>query len=118
MSAYFLCAFTLIWLVSVNAKNIDMAIAWPEMGDENDAAALVMDERKDPVRPLEETISLLDNVSDLRPVEKRNGNDYLREMLLRKCMKNLCGPKKTNSCTRQCSQWYRMFFLRNLVQFG
>ena len=106
MSSYFLCAFTLIWLVNVNAKNIDMAIAWPEMGDKNNADALVIDEPKDHVGPVEETFPLLDNVSDFRPVEKRNGNDYLREMMLRKCMMRF----------RDYNQCYRMFFLRNLVQ--
>ena len=117
MSSYFLCAFTLIWLVNVNAKNIDMAIAWPEMGDKNNADALVIDEPKDHVGPLEETFPLLDNVSDFRPVEKRNVKDYLREMG-RKCMNKVCGPNKTTRCARQCNQFYRVFFLRNLVQFG
>ena len=121
MASYFVCAFTLILLINVNAKNIDMALTWPEMDDKNDAAALEIFELKDPAGPLEEILPQPDNVSDFRPVAKRNGlqgNDYLREMLLRKCMKKVCGPNNTNYCARQCNQWYRMFFLRNLVQFG
>ena len=81
MSSYFL-VFTLIWLINVSAKNIDMDHAYRGMGDQNDVAVLV-NELQDLVEPLEKSLALLDNVSHLKLKEKKYENHSLREMFLR-----------------------------------